>query len=110
MLGMDTYWLVSEILLIVTFLAFLLTQVLMPSRKKVESGVKKIPGWIGFALIIMLIFTLVVGVIAILVVEKYHVILISGGVLALALIIAMIDFFRTKSLADKMAASGIHHA
>jgi hypothetical protein len=110
MLGVDTYWLVSEVLLIVTFLAFLITQVLMPGRKKIESGVKKIPEWIGFALIIMLIFTIAVGIVAFLVVEKYHVILISGGVLGLALVIALIDFYRIKSYISRLSKDGVHHA
>jgi ribosomal protein S27E len=111
MLGMDTYWLVSEILLVVTFIAFLFTQVLMPSKKKVESGVKVVPSWIGFALVLMLFFTVGVGITAILLVEKNLVILISAAVLALALVLSLIEFFRIKGIADKMAAGGgIHHA
>ena len=109
---MDTYWLVSEVLLVVTFLAFLLTQVLMPNKKKVETGVKNVPVWVGYALILMLFFTIIVGVIAFLVVEKYLVILISAGVLGAALVLSFIDFLRIKGIADRIAASAgnIHHA
>lgn len=111
MFGMDTYWLVSEILLVITFLAFLFTQVLMPNKSQVETGVKAVPGWVGPVLVLMLLFTIGVGAIAFLVVEKYLVIMISGAVLALALVISLVDFFRIKGIADTIAAGGgVHHA
>jgi hypothetical protein len=108
---MDTYWLVSEILLVVTFIAFLFTQVLMPGRKKVETGGQRVPIWIGFVLVLMLLFTIGVGIAAFIHVDKFEVILISAGVLAMALVLSLIEFFRIKGIADKMAAGGgIHHA
>jgi predicted neutral ceramidase superfamily lipid hydrolase len=110
MLGMDTYWLVSELLLLVTFFAFLFTLVMMPSKKKVESGVKLVPSWIGIVLFSMLIVTLGAGLMSLLLVDNFFVILLSAVVLAVALILSIVEFFRVKAVADRMTAGGIHHA
>jgi LSD1 subclass zinc finger protein len=112
MFGMDSYWLVSEALLVITFIVYIVTQVLMPSKKEIEGGVTQVPIWVPVALGFMVLGTASVIGFAFLYVEKNLVVMISAGVLLLALLLGFADYILTKRKAEKyvMTEGDLHHA
>jgi len=105
MLGMDNYWLVSEALLILTFIVFVITYMLIPGRKKVLEEGKALPGWAPAALITMILFAAGVGIVGFLSVEKNAIILISVVLVILAIVVTLIDYMRTKIARDSAVAA-----
>ncbi len=109
MFGADNYWLVSEALLILTFISFLVVFVLTPSRRKVLEEGKDLPGWVPIVLMLMIATAVGVGIFALLMVKENIIILISDSIVIVALVLTIIDHRLVKRAVNKMVASHVAH-
>ncbi len=112
MFGMDNYWLVSEALLALTFIVFLITFMLIPNRKKVMEEGKELPGWAPAVLITLIFFAVGVGIVAFLTVEKMLAVILSDIFVIFSILITLIDYYMTKRARDNAIAdmaSGRYH-
>ena len=112
MLGMDPYWILSEALLLITFILLIVTYILLPSRKDVRAGVKKVPGWIPGVHVIMFVLSGAIIGVSLTLVEKYLIIMSTGIILMIAILLAFIDYFITRAQMGRTSAEDgvIHHA
>ncbi|MGA1793078.1 MAG: hypothetical protein ACMUHM_03935 [Thermoplasmatota archaeon] len=111
MAELEPYWILSEALLLITFLLLMVTYILLPSRKDVKAGVKKVPGWIPALHFLMFVLSGAIIVISLALVKNNLIIILTGAILMVAIILAFIDYFITKGLINKVQGEGdVHHA
>jgi len=111
MAELEPYWILSEALLLITFLMLIVTYVLLPGKKDVKAGVKKVPGWIPALHGVMFVLSGAIIIISLRLVENNLIIMVTGGILMVAIVLAFIDYFLTKGLINKVQAEAeVHHA
>ncbi|MBN1390569.1 MAG: hypothetical protein JXA22_08010 [Candidatus Thermoplasmatota archaeon] len=111
MFGVEPYWILSEALLLITFILLIVTYILLPGKEDVQAGVGRIPGWIPALHAIMFIMALAIIIISVLLVEKNLIIIITGIILLIALVLAFIDYIRVRNMVGNYSAvEGVQYA
>ncbi|MFO8050846.1 MAG: zinc ribbon domain-containing protein [Thermoplasmatota archaeon] len=104
----DAYWIISQILNLLVFAVFFVTLFLIPSRDKVrkgEAGSNLFSGTIPVLIVIMYISLLIIPIMALLLVEKFIMVIATDGLLLIAVLLLTIDFVRTRKLYKEISDS-----
>lgn len=108
MAELDAYWVISQVLNLLVFLVFFVTLFLIPSREKVrtgQAGPSLESRTIPVLIILMFISILVIPIIALVLVDQFALVLVTDGLLLIAVVLLTIDFARTRQLYREVGAS-----